>query len=241
MAENGSLDFGLLANFVHQVINPLNGVSGTLDNLIDGTISEEHRREQRLRAARVQIEHCIMLVRNLAYFSQISVDPANTNPGKIQKTCVIPQVIIEAAMYFQEMARSRDIEIDLTDRSTQYRVTGNPDLLRQVFMNMFDNAVKYADRGTRVTIEPWVQKSTSNLIVKISSVGTPIDFDEREKIFELGFRSANAKSKVASGTGLGLHICRTIIQSIHGGTISVESSTQSKKVAFFLRFPEWEL
>jgi hypothetical protein len=45
----------LLSNFVHQVINPLNGVVGTLDNLIDGTIRDPGRRQQRLEALRAQL------------------------------------------------------------------------------------------------------------------------------------------------------------------------------------------
>ncbi len=241
MTEHGALNFSLLANFVHQVINPLNGVTGTLDNLIDGTIAEEHRRQQRLKAARAQLEHCIMLVRNLAYFSQISLDSGNTNPGKIQKTCIIPQIIIEAAMYFQEMAANRQIEIDLMDRATQYRVQGNPDLLRQVFMNMFDNAVKYSAHGSKILIEPWIQRSTGTLIVKITSVGAPILPNEREDVFQLGFRGAAAKARVASGTGLGLYICKTIIQEVHGGEIAVESSSQTGITSFLIRFPTWEV
>lgn len=235
-----TLDFGLLANFVHQVINPLNGVSGTLDNLIDGTISES-RREQRLKAAKTQLEHCIMLVRNLAYFSQISLDPQNTNPGKVRKTCVIPQVIIEAAMYFQELAASKGMAIDLKDRATQYRVEGNPDLLRQVFMNLFDNAVKYGKNDTHVIIEPWIQKETSTLLVKVTSKSAPIPAAERERIFDLGYRGASAKAKVASGTGLGLHICRTIIQEVHGGSIAAESSPQNGTTSFLLRFPKFSV
>src|SRR4030095_11893812 len=47
-----NFDLVLLANFVHQVVNPLNGVAGTLDNLVDGVITDEKRRDQRMRAAR---------------------------------------------------------------------------------------------------------------------------------------------------------------------------------------------
>ena len=62
------IDLALLSNFVHQVVNPLNGVAGTLDNLQNNEI-EEHRRPQRLRAARAQVEQCITLMRNLAFLS----------------------------------------------------------------------------------------------------------------------------------------------------------------------------
>lgn len=233
-----AIDFGLLANFTHQVINPLNGVSGTIGNLLDGTI-EPHRREQRLRAARAQLEHSILLVRNLAYFSQISLDPRNTNPDATSKTCVLPQIIIEAAMFFQELAAHKGMKIDLLDRNTQYRIEGNPDLLRQVFMNLFDNAVKYGNRDSEVKITPWVQKHTGNLLVKIEGSSPPVPASERDSIFRLGYRGASAKSKIASGTGLGLHICRTIIEEVHGGSIEVESSTANGTTSFIIRFPSF--
>ena len=141
-SKDPKLDFGLVANFVHQVINPLTAVSGTLSNLIDGTI-QGARREQRLRAARGQLETTILLVRNLAYFSGISLDPNNVNPGHVSERCVIPKIILDAAQFFQELGANKHITITLTDRRTQYTILGNSALLQQVFMNLFDNGVKY--------------------------------------------------------------------------------------------------
>lgn len=235
-----TLDFSLLANFVHQVINPLNGVCGTLDNLADGT-TPEYKREMKTRQARAQLEHSIMLVRNLAYFSQISLDPQNTNSGAIKKTCVIPQVIIEAILFFQDAGATKNIKIELEDKITQYRAQGNPDLLRQVFMNLFDNAVKYGDKDSIVNVTTWVQKNTDTLIVKVSGKSAPVPPDERDRVFELGYRSGNAKAKVASGTGLGLHICRVIMEEVHDGEIYLESSITNRTNAFLLKFPKFDI
>jgi signal transduction histidine kinase len=128
-AGDKQLDFGLLANFIHQVINPLSGTSGHIGNLIEGTIPES-KRDQRMRAARAQLEHAISLMRNLAYFSQISQDPFSPNPGSIRKVCVIPQTIIEALQFYQEMASNKKVTIEHLNRWDQYKVVGNPDLLR---------------------------------------------------------------------------------------------------------------
>ena len=232
-------DFGLLANFVHQVINPLSGTSGHIGNLIDGTVPE-NKRVQRLRAARAQLEHSISLMRNLAYFSQISIDPLNTNPGAIRKVCVIPQVIIEAIQFYQEMANNKNISVEHLNPSDQYRVVGNTDLLRQVFMNMTDNAIKYANPGTRVTFFARPQKKTGALIVEVTSHGVPVSAAERSKLFDLGFRGEAAIKKVSSGTGLGLSICQTIIRGVHGGDITVDSSSDGS-TTFLIRFPQFTI
>jgi signal transduction histidine kinase len=136
--KSESLDLTLLANFVHQVVNPLNAVAGTLDNLVDGTIKEESRRMQRLNAARAQLEQCITLMRNLAFLAQGFGGVSDKENRKI----VLPQVIIESAMFFQEEGEQKNIKIKLKDRATQNTIYGHPELMRQVMMNIFDNFIR---------------------------------------------------------------------------------------------------
>lgn len=230
--QDDVFDLALLANFVHQIINPLNGVSGTLDNLIDGTISQA-RFQQRLTAARAQLESCIQLVRNLAYFSELK--GGQFPAGHIRKVCVVPQIIIEAAMYFQEQGARKSIDIVLDNPQDQFKVEGNPELLRQVFMNLMDNGVKYGQKGFPVIIKTWRQKHSGALLVQIKGRSIYIPAEERVRIFELGFRSHEAKQRLASGTGLGLHICKKIL-ALFNSTIEVESSTPAGDVSFLLRF-----
>ena len=68
----------------------------------------------------------------------------------------------------------------------QFSVHGNPDLLRQVFMNLIDNAVKYSESGTRIEINSRLQEKHDTLIVEVVSQGAPISSADREKIFDLG-------------------------------------------------------
>ncbi|HEX2206151.1 MAG TPA: HAMP domain-containing sensor histidine kinase [Longimicrobium sp.] len=234
------LDFHLLANFVHQVINPLNGVIGTLDNIIDGTVPAI-KRDQRLRAVRAQLEWSVLLVRNLAYFTKISLNPGASIEPDRSRTCVIPQLVIEAAQFFQEPGLSRGVTIHLEDRTTQYAVPGAPDLLRQVFMNLFDNAVKYADEESDVRIRPWIQKKTGHLLLEIENKGAGFSRVESERLFEVGFRGVEAEKRVASGTGLGLYICRRIMEDVHDATIEAEHSKATRTTTFRLRFPDWRI
>ena len=227
-------DLTLLANFVHQVVNPLNGVAGTLDNLIDGTI-QEGRRKQRTEAARAQLERSIFLVRNLAFLVSQGAEVDESEFG----TVVLPQVIIESAMFFQEQGASRNIQIELKDRSTQNRVVGHPELIRQVLMNIFDNCVKYGKFGSDVTVNQWIQAKTGNAMITVrSEPERQLDYTEFDRIFELGFRGANARQIVASGTGIGLFVCRQLIQDIHKGGISVHNDMGGLK--FLISVPRGE-
>jgi len=230
------VDAPLLAAFTHQVINPLNGVVGTIDNLIDGTITGA-RREQRLIAVRAQLTHAIELVRNLAYLSQLSTEPGRQSLRETGGRCVIPQVVIEAAQYFQELAADKKMEIHLEDRITQYRVAGPRALLRQVFTNLFENAVKYGRSDTIIRVVPRIQKSSGVLIIDVINKGPGFDSAERARIFDRGYRGANAKNIAASGSGLGLYISRQILEVAFGATIEAEHSTLRAETTFRLRFP----
>lgn len=231
--KDAGIDLALLSNFVHQVVNPLNGVAGTLDNLADGVVHGEHRREQRLRAARAQLEQCISLMRNLAFlsqgFSRISPDE--------RRVTVLPQAIIESAMFYQEDGKNKNVEIRLVDRATQNRALGHPELIRQVLMNIIDNFIKYGQNGEDVEINQWLQSKTSVAIITVKGVSRyPISQDDVDRICELGFRGKNARQIVASGTGLGLYICKRIVEDVHGGTLYIQTAPNNG-IEFTIKLP----
>jgi K+-sensing histidine kinase KdpD len=224
-------DLTLLANFVHQVVNPLNGIAGTLDNLVNNVI-DESRRPQRLNAARAQIEQCITLLRNLAFLAQGGSGVSKQD----RRLVVLPQVIIESAMFYQEEGALNNIRIHLDDRVTQNKVSGHPELIRQVLMNIFDNCTKYGKFGSTIEVKQWIQSGTKNAIISIRGESKhPMNSGEMERIFELGFRGSNARKTVASGTGLGLYICKQIVES-HAGSIIVQCDGPSG-ILFLIRLP----
>jgi len=235
-----TLDATLVANFTHQIINPLNGVVGTIDNLIDGTIGVE-RRGQRLRAVRAQLSHTIELVRNLAFLSQITTEAGRTGLREKAGSSCVPEVIIEAAMFFQEIAADRGMKIRLEDRHSQYVVKGHRDLLRQVFTNLFENAVKYGYRDSLITISPRGQTRTGQLLVDIKNAGPGFDKNEKDEIFERGTRGRAAKERVASGSGLGLYLAREILDAAFEATIEAEHAPNLDETIFRIRFPRYSL
>lgn len=231
--------FALISNLTHQAINPLNGVIGTLDNIIKKDISGD-KVDQRLRSAKSQLEYTISLIRNLAFFTEYGLnDNDNDNDngsGRTSKISVIPQNLIEAAQFFQEQAKNRGIYLNIESRKIPNAIYGDPDLLRQVFMNIFDNFVKYSDDNTTVLVEHHIQTRTNDIIIKFQGT-TSVGFDDSDKIFEFGARGKSAVKKTSSGSGLGLHICKIILEKVFNGSIEAQYTSKRSLAVFTIRIP----
>jgi K+-sensing histidine kinase KdpD len=232
--DESVFSLSLMSNFVHQVVNPLNAVCGTLDNIVQGDVPPGSVK-QRVAASRSQIEYCVELIRNLAFLAEHTRDPILYRERHVGKITVIPQVLIQAALFFQESGRKKKMKIHMVDRETQYKVKADPDLLRQVFINLFDNGVKYAHVSTDIIVRSHIQKKTNDLLIEVINQSDPIPRELWDKIFDVGFRGENAQRLVASGTGLGLYICRLIV-SVYNGTIAY-SATRSNESIFTIRLP----
>lgn len=225
-------DLTLLANFVHQVVNPLNGVAGTLDNAVTG-ILEGERKEQRLNAARAQLQQCITLIRNLAFLAQGSGGVADRDSRQV----VLPQVIIESAMFYQEHGSERGVRIHLKDRQTQNIVNGHHEIIQQILMNIFDNFTKYGQKNSEVIVDHWIQKGTSSAVIIIRGYSeNRIEGDDIKHFCELGFRGGNARKILASGTGLGLYICNMLLNR-HGGKLHIQTFANNG-IEFTISLPQ---
>lgn len=244
--NNSEVDIGtlFLANFVHQVVNPLNGIIGTLDNITDGTYKGEAVL-QKINASRAQLEQCVTLIRNLAYLSDFFFEAPDK--GTLRKpreggSSVLPQVVIEAAQFFQVLAEKKAIRIEFPEaHSQQYRIRVRPELFRQLFINIFDNWLKYGEDNQKILVHAKTN-SRKELVVEISGRSIGFNNSDSEKLFELGYRSSEAKNKVAQGSGIGLFICKQIAVRALNGTISAEHRSSGETI-FRIGIPraQWEL
>ncbi|MDP2065221.1 MAG: HAMP domain-containing sensor histidine kinase [Burkholderiaceae bacterium] len=233
-----------LANFVHQIVNPINGVIGTLDNINDGTYSGSVV-NQKINASRAQLEQCVSLIRNLAYLSDYFFEHSGKDalkPARQGGISVLPQVVIEAAQFFQVAGDKRKIKIELTDKLSQYKISVRPELLKQVFMNLFDNWLKYGQSEQTIEITPTVNKAR-DLIIEVTGASIGFHNTDAEKIFELGFRSKSAESTVAQGSGIGLYVCRQILEQNLGGCIKASHQQKNSITKFRISIPKqkWQI
>jgi signal transduction histidine kinase len=113
------------------------------------------------------------------------------------------------------------------------RVRGDRDRLRQVLVNLIDNAVKYSDPGDEVLVD--AQSSNGRVTIGVSDRGPGIAPEHQRAIFEK-FGRVNSGGNAKPGTGLGLFIARSIAEA-HGGTLSVRSHPEQDGATFTLSLP----
>ena len=99
-------------------------------------------------------------------------------------------------------------------------MTGDPDHLIRLFLNLMDNAVKYSPPGAEVSVQ--AERRDGSMVVSISDEGLGISPEALAHIFERFYRVDRARSREEGGTGLGLAIASEIAQR-HGGTIQATS------------------
>ena len=113
----------------------------------------------------------------------------------------------------------------------------NPPLLEQALINLVENAIKYSDPKSLVTLS--LEKQADKFIIGVKDQGFGIEAKHHERIFERFYRIDVARSRKLGGTGLGLSIVKHIIQA-HQGTVSV-TSTPGEGSTFLIQIPFIEM
>jgi two-component system sensor histidine kinase KdpD len=123
------------------------------------------------------------------------------------------------------------LRIDIPDGMP--RVAVDEGRIGEVFTNLVENAVKFSEDNSSITISAYFNEK--EVIVSVADEGVGIPKDLQQKIFERFFQGESRKNGRRKGTGLGLSICRGIIEA-HGGTIWVESE-RGKGTKFSFSLP----
>jgi signal transduction histidine kinase len=131
-------------------------------------------------------------------------------------------VVRAAVRRFKARASDLDLDLDIRVRfpANTPAVLADRERLEEVVLNLLDNAVKYAPRGRRIRVSG--QVDADEVIVHVADLGQGIPLREQERIFQRFQRVDNAAARRTQGAGLGLYICRAIVEA-HGGRIWVAS------------------
>jgi len=204
----------LISEVVHELRTPLSSIVGYAKMLDLPSIADEAKKEFAGTIYREAIR--------LGHLVNDFLDWARLNSGRAkleQQSVDLAQVVAETVGVIRPRAEERGIAIEMRLPPDLPQSTGDPARLKQVFLNLADNAVKYNREVGRMVIA--AQVKDGRLQVTVSDTGYGIAEQDQPRVFERFYRVV-ASEKHAKGTGLGLSIAKQIVE-LHGGEMAVES------------------
>lgn len=210
-------------NFSHEFKTPIVSILGFAKLLNRGNLTPEQSKEYlsiiEEEAGRLAAMSSNVLDVNRFENQRILTDVASFNLSEQLRTCVL---LLEKGWSAKEL--------QINAIFPEYQISANQDLLKRVWINLLDNAVKFSPEGGQVDIG--IEARPDSLVVTISNQGPPIPEKDRERVFHKFYQGD--PSRATRGNGLGLAMAKRIVE-LHRGRIWVDS--QGKTVCFSVELP----
>lgn len=214
LRELESLRRDFVSNVSHELRTPLTSIKLMVDTLAAGV--EPPAQDEFLHSIGRETDRMIALVRDL-------LDLARLESGKavLQTSAVdIGELCREAAETSRNRANAISIDLGCSTPETPLVIPADREKLRQVIVNLLDNALRHTPSGGRVRLEAHADGGVAE--ISVSDTGTGIPSTALPHIFERFYVVDAARARSGSGTGLGLAIVKHIVEA-HGGSIQVNS------------------
>lgn len=214
-----------IGNVSHEVRNPIFAISGYLEALGSPKLSDETRKRFAAKGL-MNLQRLSNLFNDLIEIARLEY---REDIIKLQEFD-LAELVEEVTEMLRPKADEKGLELNVTNTTTPVRADRNR--IRQVFVNLIDNAIAYSDAGT---IRCRFRRRLGKIRIEVVDTGRGIGEDHLERIFERFYRVDPDRSRKSGGTGLGLSIVKQILQA-HGEAIHVES-TLGRGTRFWFELP----
>ena len=199
----------------HELQTPIAIIKGYASTLArpDAVLEQETLRA-RLHAIEEEADSLNQMVSNLLYASRIQAGGLQMEIAPLDLASLVQKV----AHRLRVQSPGVTVKLELPDHLPT--VMADRDRIEEVLQNLLDNALKYSPKRRVVTVS--CHSTSDEVIVSVSDLGMGIALRDQEQLFDRFHRVDNSSTRSTQGAGLGLYICRAIVEA-HGGTIWVES------------------
>lgn len=203
-----------LANMSHEIRTPLNGVGGMIQLALGTSVTPEQR--QYLSVAQESSEHLLALLNDILDFSKIESGllELSSEPLDLRQLCFSLQ------MTFEPLARKRQLKLDVVcDDSVPALILTDATRLRQICINLINNALKYTQQGgvqCTLWVPPYPEGGRGELHVQVRDSGEGFAPELAESLFSPFVQADNSSTRAHGGVGLGLAITRSLVLWLGG-------------------------
>ena len=206
-----------LADVSHELKTPIFTAQGFIHTLLDGAMDDPAVRDKFLQKAGKSLDALDVLVQDLISISQLEKGVVKMQKRNFDATALVREVFEQLEL----VAAARGITLHL-DAAPDHQIIlfADPNRMRQVFINLVDNAIKYGRQGGNI----WVSftEGRKKYTVTVKDDGKGIAEEHINRIFERFYRADKSRSRDTTSTGLGLAICKHIVEA-HRSFIAVKS------------------
>gem|GEM_PF-1656541 len=218
-----------MSNISHELRTPLNSIIGLTQVMLEKTYGNLNDK---------QIEHLELIEENGTHLESLITDILDLSKIELGKLTLsfdaieLAQIAEASIKIVKQQATAKNVKCSLNAEETT--IEADPRRVRQVLINLLENAIKFSPTDSEVTIR--ILKSNSNYItIEVRDHGIGIDPSDFERVFQPFSQIDNRLARQYEGTGLGLAIVHKLIE-LHGGSISVESELGQGSI-FSIRLP----
>ncbi|TGJ99147.1 PAS domain S-box protein [Leptospira semungkisensis] len=217
-----------LANMSHELRTPLNAIIG-LSKMIQPS-QEDPSNQRYLDVIHNSGLHLLGLINDILDLSKLNAGKSSFNFDELDLKKEIEQVV---SVLEAEILR-KHIHLVWQESDIQHPlITGDPKRVRQIFLNLLGNAVKFTEEQGSIYVS--VSKERDFWLVEITDTGIGIPDEEQRKVFDAFYQVKNARTKDTEGTGLGLSIVKKLVEA-HNGSIRLKSR-EGIGTSFFISLP----
>src|SRR4030042_987141 len=218
----------------HELKTPLTILKGETEvTLRKERTSYEY--QQILRSNLEEINRMSQIVDDLLFLSKTDIGEIRLNKQNINLTKVLKEVVV----HMNILAQSKNLQISVSNHHEDIHIFGDSLRIRELLLNLITNGIKYTEEGGEIRIslkkDNHLDNSFNFVRIIFSDTGIGISIEDQERIFDRFFRVDKARSREQGGSGLGLSICKWIVDA-HQGEIRVESDV-GKGSSFIVKLP----
>ena len=210
------LKTNFLSMMSHDLRTPIARIQGMTDIALKDSNPLSERQREAVMTVRRSSEELLEFVSSILNLGRIESKELKLHLQSKDINSLLTEVIRK----YEYMAKAKGIQV-MAELEPMFSIRFDVDLMRQVFSNLIENAIKYSPENTRILVT--TEEKNGRLVVQVADQGMGIPDDEVANIFMKFYRSKHAKSSSIKGSGLGLYLARYFVE-LHRGRLSVDSS-----------------